>query len=218
MEVEPLGAGLPDQEWDLLVERMAACQLVDAIGGQEENTVPGGLPRHETQERQTLLIGPVEVFEDEHHRTLVGEGHKEVPGLADERFLAADGRQRVAIVEERWEGWQVAGWGIATGQLCPRTIGRRDRQVIAVTPEDKRIGCLHLCCQPLDQGRLADARLTADQDEAPLAIESFPEPTVQQLLLAGTADQRRLLDGVQSRVCARTSHGRPPLSDPARYA
>ena len=61
--------------------------------------------------------------------------------------------------------------------------------------QDSRVACLGLLREHADQGRLADARLAADQDEPPSAPKYLVEAIAQCGSFTDSSDEHRCAHG-----------------------
>ena len=75
----------------ILRERMLAPELPLPVGGEDQDPGVVQLARHEVEQKERGLVGPVDVVEDQDHRASLGGGAKELCHAAEEAERACSG-------------------------------------------------------------------------------------------------------------------------------
>ncbi len=184
---EPCCRRLAHEERDERGERMPPVDVLTPIGGDEEERHLVDPVRDEAQQVERGAVRPMEVFEHEYERSLRRQGNEEVARLCEEVRLA---RRTVEARDGRRGGGVRMGFN-TPGDLDPGTVGWGFGAVITVAGEDARARVRRLATECICEGRLPDAGLAADQDEAAPTITRRRQALVQERQLAVAADQGR---------------------------
>jgi hypothetical protein len=164
-------------------------QLVDPAGDEAQHIKAGA-------------VCPVQVFQHEHERSRRREGNQELARLQEEIRLA---RCTIQAGDGRSAG-DVASLN-TPGDLNPRAIGWRLRAVITVTGEDLHSRVRGLAAECIRERALADAGLTADQDEATPTVARRGQAIMQEGEFTVASNQRW-----GGRRCRSNIHPRPSRS------
>ena len=179
------------------------------IGGDHEQRRRGHRDLQVLEERQGRPRGPVDVVEDQEHRRLGGGLVQELHGGPEQQVALGLGVGRPGrghVVEARPQPGDEPGQLAAMGthvlvqqlvrsdldqmpeRLAPGLI-RHARVGVAAPVEHGRASAARLMRQLAGQARLADAGLTADQDQAPLAVARLRPRRAQPLALGDPAHE-----------------------------
>ncbi len=188
MQVDTLGGCLAHQGGQERGEGMAAGQFVAAIGDDEQQWQRAEVAGHEAEQIEAARIRPMQIVEQEQHRSRGGECREEVEHLPEERPLAGNFPYRAAHREGigRRHSLRLT---MVPEEFDPRAVGRRLGQVIAPPDEHQRTLLRRLPAERLGERRLADARLTADEHETAPPGESGIEMLAQDSEFAVASDQ-----------------------------
>lgn len=182
-------------------QRMAAMQLVAAVGQHQAHPLPAQTPRQEGREGPGGPVGPVHVLQDQHHRGLLAQAVDELQQRFEQpqlipragrrgariRLVVEPGQdrgqlgparraqavqRRVARAHQRPEGAEQRRVRQLAVALLHRVAAEEQRRRPAVAA-DAHPG------QPMlelgDQAGLADPGVTAEQDEAGTAGCRLPD-------------------------------------------
>jgi len=143
-------------------EQVRRAQTFVPVGGQQQDRHVPDPPAEETQQVDGGLVGPVDVLHDQ---------HVQLARLAD-------------LSQQRAEQLLARGLGAAqlqqlaaepTGDVVERAERPRGEQAVAGSPVPGGLGQVVFC--PLDQCRLADARLAGDEHQP-----AIPAPRLLRVL------------------------------------
>jgi hypothetical protein len=186
-------------------QRVAAVQLVGAVGGHDERALGAQAVREEGQERARRRVGPVEVLDGQQDGAVASEALEQ----RQERFEDARLGRRVAVVRGHRRGRRELGQearepgpggraelvehGVAVAREGSQ--GGDDggvRKLVlpqgdAIAGDDPRLGVERQALELLQQARLADARLTRDEGERRAPCRSVVHGRLQLRELAGAA-------------------------------
>ncbi len=204
----------PDAPRDDVGERRAECahgrHFHVAVRADYEE--PGGLQlsRHEPEEEQRPLVGPMEILEDEYERTGRGGGAEHGADGVEEPEASLVGRDlgglqcRDAGVDLWYEADDLVGdaagraydlaaacRGEPTQKLNPRPIGGRAVVLPAARPQHVRTGRCSTRAELLGEPSLADARLAAEEDESPAPIDGAGELDLELVQRRVAPDEQR---------------------------
>ena len=207
LELHPLDAGQPGPLADLAAQRVAAVQVVGAVGHDEGDPGGEGAAEEEAEHVAGGLVGPVGVLDHHEERTRVGgpleegvHGVEEVAALEGlvvgtalgvpdppTRLQPAQGGVGVEhLLDEVGVGEREAAEDLGEGQVGEAVVG----QVEAVTGGDLPAVVDDEVTQLGQQPGLADARVAAEQHGARGALgRTDAELGAQGIQLGITADQ-----------------------------
>jgi hypothetical protein len=211
-QVDPLHAARGEQLCEERSQRMAAVQLVAAVGDDEQQTLVAHAARQEEQQVPRGAIGPMQVLDHDRERLLFGkpledsEQELEQPRLADraqaEALRAWDG----ASSELREQTDHLAA-GLAedsvelvvvevAGEVAQRRDDRRERdltlaQLDALAREGQPAVERDPLGERVHEPALADAGLAGDHDHAGCALGGSFDRRFERRQLRASADQLR---------------------------
>jgi hypothetical protein len=167
-------------------------ELVGAVGGEQEERQVREAARNHAQEVAGGRVGPVQVLQQQGEGARRAEYREVGQGAPHDGVLAA---QRLAIAlggqdRRRQVGQAVAARGAAE-QLTPGAVGRGLGQVVAAPHQHQQVLATPLGQRRLGQGRLADARLAADEHQRPSPRPRRGAGLAQGGQLAIAPDERR---------------------------
>jgi len=165
---EPGGARLAHEERYQRAERVAAPDLVGAVGGEGEERRVRQPARQDAQQIERGGVGPVEIIQQQDERLAGGECRQVVAHAPDNRLLAAQGLAAPRRGQHRRRQRGEVGVARGSGQrLGPGAVGRGLAQVVATADQHQRTLFARRGQQRLRQRRLADPRLAADEHQRP---------------------------------------------------
>ena len=186
-------------------QRVAAVQLVGAVGRDHEHALGPQAAGEEDEEGARRAVGPVDVLEHERERLLAAEvveqreQRLEQPRLALRR-LAAVLRLRAELREQGGElraraGGQLVEHGVAVAR--ERAQDAHDRRVgqlllaelDALAERDARAALAGAACELGQHPRLADARLAGDEGERRVPARRVAQRGLELCKLGRAADQ-----------------------------
>ena len=176
-EVDPLDDGQPRQLAEQRSERVAAVQVVGAVGGDHEHALVPQAGGDEAQQVAAGGVGPVQVLDDEQDgavlRTERAEGGVDgveqrqavvVTGVVPGAAAAEQGAERGEAVEGVGRGG--IGRGLAEG-LGEGEVGEPGAaEVDALAGEDQGTGRAGALAQLAHQAGLADTGVAGDEPDA----------------------------------------------------
>ena len=126
-------------------------------------------------------------------RLLLRDQCEEHSRFIEEPGLAANTLQFIRVAEPRRDLRTVVAGLVCAQHLAPRAIRRCCRQVVAAAGEDKAVPLLGFVDEVVNEGGLADAGFTADQDKRAVAGDGVVEELAELGTLAvATVDHRTL--------------------------
>jgi hypothetical protein len=160
----------------------------------------GDVLHDELKEKQRTLIGPVQIFEDQHDGSLSSRALKETANCISQTetggFFIRNGRTLAdadALAQLRDDGTDVSGARPTEGtqvvrglvldecpeSLCPRPIRRRPFAITRSTPEDARASPGRYGREFPGKCRLANPWLTGNQHDLSAPAQRAVERTTQ---------------------------------------
>jgi hypothetical protein len=177
----PVAADLGDQ----LADRGVEARLDLAVGADHQHAAAAQLARDEAEQQQGRPVGGVEVVERDDERLLLA-GRLEEAGdgveQGEPRVVRLQVRRGLQVGQPlgdaRHDLGEVAGarpeparelagrhrTGERADRLHPRPVGRGSAVLPAASPGNHRAGAGRGAGRPLDESRLPDARLAADEE------------------------------------------------------
>ena len=143
---------------------MAPRQLVDTIGGEEEDRPLAKVGRNMAEKLQTGGIGPVQILEQHQDGAGGAELGEEAADFGEEGGLIGDALQDTPG-EGHGRGGERGVGGIGGHQVEPGTVRRSVGQVVAVPGQHAAAACRGVAGKVPGQRRLADAGFTTEEDE-----------------------------------------------------
>ena len=178
--------GLAHEQGEQLREGVMARQIVGAVGDEQEDRIRRERAGQEAQQVERGGVGPLEVIEEERERLPGRRRSEEAAHLGEELPDAARSGVEGGGDERKIRRWRKLGAG-----LGPWAVGGRVGEIVAAPDEYERTLLRRLPAQRLRERRLADPRLTADQDEAPPPGEGGAQMVAQDAQFALTPNEGR---------------------------
>ena len=183
-------------------QRMAAVQLVGAVGREKQDALVARVAHEEGQEVARGAVGPVDVLEDEHERPRLAQPAQQAraaartPGPARARSRARPRGRRAGAgaARARRAAAELVGAQAAQGADDRRVGQLAVAEVDAVAGEHARALFAGAGAQLGDQARLADARLARDERDRGAAVGRALERRGEARELALAPDELRTRD------------------------
>jgi hypothetical protein len=154
-------------------ERVAAVQVVGAVGADHADPLALQHAAEEDQQVTGGAVGPVEVLDDEQHRLHVGQQPEQ---RAEQPLLGEPGRRRALRAGQQLAQHGMGSGGLAHGGLGAaqrvgqRQVGQRVAQLGALADQDVEAARAGLGGQLGGEPGLADAGVSTDERHAGHAI------------------------------------------------